>query len=79
MSDSNTPPLWLQVPEPCDLVRKFGTAVDVPAFGGRLEVDWSPGERVTSVGSSRSTGTRSYLPAVGCREAVARYNGNMLS
>ena len=50
MSDSNTPPLWLQVPEPCDLVRKFGTAVDVPAFGGRLEVDWSPGERVTSVG-----------------------------
>lgn len=39
MSDSNTPPLWLQVPGPCDLVRKFGTAVDVPAFGGRLEVD----------------------------------------
>lgn len=50
MSDSNTPPLWIQVHEPCDLVRKFGTAVDVPAFGGRLEVDWSPGERVTSVG-----------------------------
>ena len=49
MSDSNIPPLWLQVPEPRDLVRKFGTAVDVPAFGGRLEVDWSPGERVTSV------------------------------
>ena len=23
--------------------------MDVPAFGGRLEVDWSPGERVTSV------------------------------
>lgn len=36
--------------KPCDLVGKFGTAVDVPAFGGRLEVDWSPGERVTSVG-----------------------------
>ncbi len=50
MSDSNTPPLWLQVPEPHDLVRKFGTALDIPAFGGRLEVDWSPGERVTSVG-----------------------------
>ena len=50
MSDSNTPPLWLQVPEPHDLVRRFGTAVDVPAFGGRLEVDWSPEERVTSVG-----------------------------
>ena len=50
MSDSNTPPLWLQVPEPHDLVRRFGTAVDVPAFGGRLEVNWSPGERVTSFG-----------------------------
>ena len=50
MSDSNTPPLWLQVPEPQDLVKRYGTAVDVPAFGGRLEVDWSPGERVTSVG-----------------------------
>ena len=35
MSDSNTPPLWLQVPEPHDLVRKFGTALDVPAFGDR--------------------------------------------
>ena len=50
MSDSNTPPLWLQVPEPQNLVKLYGTAVDVPAFGGRLEVDWSPGERVTSVG-----------------------------
>ena len=38
MSDSTTPPLWLQVPEPCDLVKRYGTAVDVPAFGGRLEV-----------------------------------------
>ena len=50
MSDSNTPPLWLQVPKPHDLVKRYGAAVDVPAFGGRLEVDWSPGERVTSVG-----------------------------
>ena len=50
MSDSTTPPLWLQVPEPQNLVKLYGTAVDVPAFGGRLEVDWSPGERVTSVG-----------------------------
>ena len=50
MSDSNTPPLWLQVPEPHDLVKRYGAAADVPAFGGRLEVDWSPGERVTSVG-----------------------------
>ena len=50
MSDSTTPPLWLQVPEPQNLVKFYGTAVDVPAFGGRLEVDWSPGERVTSVG-----------------------------
>ena len=50
MSDSTTPPLWLQVPEPQNLVKLYGTAVDVPVFGGRLEVDWSPGERVTSVG-----------------------------
>ncbi|MDO5318048.1 MAG: transposase [bacterium] len=38
------------MPEPHDLVRRYEAAVDVPAFGGRLEVDWSPGERVTSVG-----------------------------
>ena len=38
------------MPEPENLVKRYGTAVDVPAFGGRLEVDWSPGERVTSVG-----------------------------
>ena len=24
--------------------------MDVPAFGGRLEVNWAPGARVTSVG-----------------------------
>ena len=41
MSDSTTPPLWLQVPEPQNLVKLYGTALDVPAFGGRLEVDWS--------------------------------------
>ena len=50
MSDCNITPPWLQVPEPENLVKRYGTAVDVPAFGGRLEVDWSPGERVTSVG-----------------------------
>ena len=50
MDDSNTSPFWLQVPDPYDLVKQFGTAVDVPAFGGRLEVDWSPGERITSAG-----------------------------
>ena len=49
MNDSTTP-LWLQVPEPSDLVKAFGSAVDVPAFGGRLEVSWAPGARVTSVG-----------------------------
>ena len=38
MNDSTTP-LWLQVPEPSDLVKAFGSAVDVPAFGGRLEVN----------------------------------------
>ena len=50
MSDSSTPPFWFQVPEPHDLVKRYGTALDVPAFGGRLEVDWSPRERVTSAG-----------------------------
>ena len=49
-NNTNTPPLRLKVPESCDFVRKFGTAVDMSAFGGRLEVDWSPGDRVTSVG-----------------------------
>ena len=49
MNDS-TIPLWLQVPELSDLVKAFGSAVDVPAFGGRLEVNWAPGARVTSVG-----------------------------
>ena len=49
MNDS-TIPLWLQVPEPSNLVKAFGSAVDVPAFGGRLEVNWAPGARVTSVG-----------------------------
>ena len=28
MSDSTTPPLWLQVPEPQNLVKLYGTAVD---------------------------------------------------
>ena len=35
MNDSTTP-LWLQVPEPSDLVKAFGSAVDVSAFGGHL-------------------------------------------
>ena len=48
--DDSTTPLWLQVPEPSDLVKAFWSAVDVPAFGGRLEVNWAPGARVTSVG-----------------------------
>ena len=38
MSDSTIPSYWLQVPEPQDLVKRYGTALDVPAFGGRLEV-----------------------------------------
>ena len=50
MGNFTIPSHWLQVPEPKDLVKRYGTAVDVPAFGGRLEVDRSPGERVTSVG-----------------------------
>ena len=27
-----------------------GSAVDIPAFGGRLEVNWAPGAKVTSAG-----------------------------
>jgi len=49
MNDSTTP-LWMQVPETSELVRRFGSAVDIPAFGGRLEVNWVPGARITSVG-----------------------------
>ena len=49
MNDT-TAPLWLQVPEPSELVRRFGGAVDIPAFGGRLEVNWAPGAKVTSAG-----------------------------
>ena len=30
----------MQVPEASELVRRFGSAVDIPAFGGRLEVNW---------------------------------------
>ena len=36
MNDTTTP-LWLQVPEPSELVRRFGSAVGIPAFGGRGE------------------------------------------
>ena len=41
MNDT-TAPLWLQVPEPSELVSRFGSAVDISAFGGRLEVNWAP-------------------------------------
>ena len=50
MNDTTTP-LWLQVPEPSELVRRFGSAADIPAFGGRLEVNWAPGA-VTSAGGA---------------------------
>jgi len=49
MNDSTTP-LWMQVPETAELVKRFGGAVDIPAFGGRLEVNWAPGARVTPAG-----------------------------
>ena len=52
---SAIPQPWLQVPEPSELVRRFGSAVDIPAFGGRLEVNWAPGAKVTSAGGGLRT------------------------
>ncbi len=51
MNDTTTP-LWLQVPEPSELVRRFGSAVDIPAFGGRLEVNRA---RVISTARQRAS------------------------
>ena len=48
--DNNTTTHWVQVPDATELVRRFGSAVDIPAFGGRLDVKWNPGARITSVG-----------------------------
>ena len=41
---------YLQVPESSELIKQYGRAVDIPAFGERVEVNWTPGTRVTSVG-----------------------------
>ena len=81
MNDSTTP-LWLQVPEPSDLVKAFGSAVDVPAFGGRLEVNWAPGARVTSAGGLVYFAT--FLKATGlfdrlCADFPVEYASNNAS
>ena len=81
MNDSTTP-LWLQVPEPSDLVKAFGSAVDIPAFGGRLEVNWAPGARVTSVGGLAYFAT--FLKATGlferlCADFPVEYTSNNAS
>ena len=81
MNDSTTP-LWLQVPEPSDLVKAFGSAVDGPAFGGRLEVSWVPGARVTSVGGLVYFAT--FLKATGlfdrlCADFPVEYASNNAS
>ena len=81
MNDSTTP-LWLQAPEPSDLVKAFGSAVDVPAFGGRLEVNWAPGARVTSAGGLVYFAT--FLKATGlfdrlCADFPVEYASNNAS
>ena len=81
MNDSKTP-LWLQVPEPSDLVKQFGSEVDVPAFGGRLEVNWSPGSRVTPAGGLVYFAT--FLKATGlfdrlCEDFPVEYASNNAS
>jgi hypothetical protein len=48
--NNNIQPHYFQVPETSELIKQFGRAVDIPAFGGRLEVNWTPGARVTSSG-----------------------------
>ena len=81
MNDSTTP-LWLQAPEPSDLVKAFGSAVDVPAFGGRLKVSWTPGARVTSAGGLVYFAT--FLKATGlfdrlCADFPVEYASNNAS
>ena len=81
MNDSTTP-LWMQVPEASELVRRFGSAVDIPAFGGRLEVNWAPGARVTSVGGLVYFAT--FLKATGlfdrlCADFPVEYASNNAS
>ena len=80
--NGSTTPLRLQVPEPSDLVKAFGSAVDVPAFGGRLEVSWVPGARVTSVGGLVYFAT--FLKATGlfdrlCADFPVEYASNNAS
>jgi hypothetical protein len=70
------------VPEPSDLVKAFGSAVDVPAFGWRLEVSWAPGARVTSAGGLVYFAT--FLKATGlfdrlCADFPVEYASNNAS
>ena len=81
MNDS-IPPHYLQVPESSELIKQYGRAVDIPAFGGRLEVNWTPGARVTSVGGLAYFAT--FLKATGlfeklCRDFPIAYTSNNAS
>jgi len=49
MNDS-TPQFGLQVPDFHELAKLTDSSVELPTFGGRLDVRWEPGARVTSVG-----------------------------
>ncbi len=49
MNDTKTG-TGLQLPGPNDLARLKDGTVDIPAFGGRLGVEWDPDARVTSAG-----------------------------
>lgn len=65
-----------------ELIKQFGHSVDIPAFGGRLEVNWTPGARVTSVGGLAYFAT--FLKATGlfdrlCEDFPIAYTSNNAS
>ena len=73
---------YLQVPESSELIKQYGRAVDIPAFGGRFEVDWTSGACVTSVGGRAYFAT--FLKATGlfdklCRDFPIAYTSNNVS
>lgn len=49
MNDSMTP-FGIQVPNSRELAKLTDSSVDLPTFGGRLDVRWEPVARITSVG-----------------------------
>lgn len=58
-----------------------GQTVDIPAFGGRLDVSWNPDSQVTQWGglASESVNTRLHGHLVRCRGIVRRLDGDASS